>query len=120
MKIVVPIKQVATLDDEFELLDDGSGVDPDFVELDLNEWDAFSLEAALQLREQTGEDGEVVVVTVGDEEAEEALLGCLARGADRAVRVWDESLQDAEVLTVARALAAAVGRGAPDLVLCGG
>jgi electron transfer flavoprotein beta subunit len=119
MKIVVPIKQVATLDDEFELLDDGSGVDPDFVELDLNEWDAFSLEAALQLREQTGEDGEVVVVTVGDEEAEEALLGCLARGADRAVRVWDESLQDAEVLTVARALAAAVGRESPDLVLCG-
>ncbi len=118
MKIVVPIKQVAALDDEFELLDDGAGVDPDFVEFDLNEWDAFSLEAALQLHEQTGE-GEVVVVTVGDEAAEDALLGCLARGADRAVRVWDESLQDADVLAVARALAAAVGRESPDLVLCG-
>ena len=52
MKIVVPVKQVAALDDEFELLDDGSGVDPDFLEFDLNEWDAFSLEAALQLRER--------------------------------------------------------------------
>ena len=50
VKIVVPVKQVAALDDEFELLDDGAGVDPDFVEWDLNEWDAFSLEAALQLR----------------------------------------------------------------------
>ena len=119
MKIVVPVKQVAALDDEFELLDDGSGVDPDFLELDLNEWDAFSLEAALLLREQTGEDGEVVVVTVGDDEAEDALLGCLARGADRAVRVWDDSLADADVLVVARALAAAVGRESPDLVLCG-
>src|ERR1700761_1618792 len=119
MKIVVPVKQVAALDDEFELLDDGSGVDPDFLELDLNEWDAFSLEAALLLREQTGEDGEVVVVTVGDDEAEDALLGCLARGADRAVRVWDDSLADADVLAVARTLAAAVGREAPDLVLCG-
>jgi electron transfer flavoprotein beta subunit len=119
MKIVVPVKQVAALDDEFELLEDGSGVDPDFLEFDLNEWDAFSLEAALLLREQTGEDGEVVVVTVGDDEAEEALLGCLARGADRAVRVWDESLADADVLTVARVLAAAVGRESPDLVLCG-
>jgi electron transfer flavoprotein beta subunit len=118
MKIVVPVKQVAALDDEFELLDDGSGVDPDFLEFDLNEWDAFSLEAALLLREQTG-DGEVVVVTVGDNEAEDALLGCLARGADRAVRVWDESLADADVLMVARAVAAAVGRESPDLVLCG-
>jgi electron transfer flavoprotein beta subunit len=67
VKIVVPVKQVAALDDEFELLDDGSGVDPDFLELDLNEWDAFSLEAALQLRESAGDDGEVVVVTVGDD-----------------------------------------------------
>lgn len=119
MKIVVPVKQVAALDDEFELLDDGSGVDPDFLEFDLNEWDAFSLEAALLLREGTGEDAEVVVMTVGDEEAEEALLGCLARGADRAVRVWDESLADGDVLAVARALAAAVDRESPDLVLCG-
>ena len=118
MKIVVPIKQVAALDDEFELLEDGSGVDPDFLELDLNEWDAFSLEAALQLREETG-DGEVVVVTVGDDEAEEALLGCLARGADRAVRVWDDALEGADVLAVARVLAAAVQRESPDLVLCG-
>jgi electron transfer flavoprotein beta subunit len=119
MKIVVPVKQVAALDDEFELLDDGSGVDPDFLEFDLNEWDAFSLEAALQLREHSDGGGEVVVVTVGDDEADEALLGCLARGADRAVRVWDDSLEDADVLMVARALAAAVGRESPDLVLCG-
>ncbi|MGO9819757.1 MAG: electron transfer flavoprotein subunit beta/FixA family protein [Solirubrobacteraceae bacterium] len=118
MKIVVPIKQVAALDDEFELLDDGSGVDPEFLEFDLNEWDAFSLEAALQLREGSG-DGEVVVVTVGDEEAEEALLGCLARGADRALRIWDDSLEGADPLAVARVLAGAVAREAPDLVMCG-
>jgi electron transfer flavoprotein beta subunit len=118
VKIVVPVKQVAALDDEFELLDDGSGVDPDFVELDLNEWDAFSLEAALQLRESSG-DGEVVVVTVGGEDADEALLGCLARGADRAVRVWEDLLADADPLAVAKVLSAAVAREQPDLVLCG-
>ena len=39
VKIVVPVKQVAALDDEFELRDDGRGVDPDFIEWDLNEWD---------------------------------------------------------------------------------
>ncbi len=120
MKIVVPVKQVAALDEEFELLDDGSGVDPDFLEWDLNEWDTFSVEAALQIRENAGGDGhEVVVVTVGDEEAEEGLLSCLAKGADRALRIWDESLQNADALAVARVLAAAVGRESPDLVLCG-
>jgi len=117
VKIVVPVKQVVALDDDFELLGDGSGVDPDFLQFDLNEWDAFSLEAALALREDAG--GEVIVVTVGDEESEEALLGCLARGADRAARVWDESLQGADALAVARVLAATVQRESPDLVLCG-
>jgi len=117
VKVVVAVKQVAALDDEFELLEGGAGVDPDFLEWELNEWDTFSLEAALALTE--GDGGEVVVVTVGDVEADEGLLACLAKGADRAVRVWDESLADADALVVARVLAAAVDRETPDLVLCG-
>jgi electron transfer flavoprotein beta subunit len=120
MKLVVLVKQVAALDEEFELLDDRPGVDPDYLEWDLNEWDNFSLEAALQIRESAGGDGdEVVVVTVGDDEAEEGLRSCLAKGADRAIRIWDESLAGADVLAVARVLAAAVERESPDLVLCG-
>jgi electron transfer flavoprotein beta subunit len=120
MKIVVAVKQVAALDEEFELVEEGVRVDVDYLEWDLNEWDTFSLEAALQLRDAAGGDGhEVVVITVGDAEAEEALLSCLAKGADRAVRVWDEELDGADVLAVARTLAAVVEREAPDLVLCG-
>lgn len=118
MKIVVAVKSVATLDDEFELTGDASAVDPDFLEWDLNEWDGFSLEAALELREAQGE-GEVVALTVGARDAEEALLSCLARGADRGVRIWDEALEGADALAVATVLAAAVEREAPDLVLCG-
>jgi electron transfer flavoprotein beta subunit len=118
MKVVVPVKQVAVLDEEFELLEDRPGVDPDAIDWELNEWDDFSVEAALQLREAEGE-GEVVVVSVGDEEAEEGLRACLAKGADRAQRVWEESLEGADPLAVARVLAAAVERESPDLVLCG-
>jgi electron transfer flavoprotein beta subunit len=118
MKVVVPVKQVAVLADEFELLDDGSGVDPDSLDWELNEWDTFSLEAAVQLRDAAGE-GEVVAVTVGDEEAGEGLLSALAKGADRGIRVWDEELADADALAVARVLAAVVERESPDLVLCG-
>jgi electron transfer flavoprotein beta subunit len=116
VKIVVPVKQVAALDDEFEM-EDGR-VDPDFIEWELNEWDTFSLEAAQRIAEAAG-DTEVVVVSVGDEEAEEGLLACLAKGADRGIRVWDDALEGADALAVARVLAAAVEREGPDLVLCG-
>jgi electron transfer flavoprotein beta subunit len=118
MKIVVPVKQVAVLDEEFELLDDRPGVDPDAIDWELNEWDDFSVEVALQLREAAGE-GEVVVISLGDEEAEEGLRACLAKGADRAQRIWDDSLEGSDPLAVARVLAAAVERESPDLVLCG-
>jgi electron transfer flavoprotein beta subunit len=118
MKIVVPVKAVAALDDEFELTGDGAAVDPDFLEWDLNEWDSFSVEAALELREAAGE-GEVVAITIGDDDAEDALLSCLAKGADRGVRIWDDALEGADPLAVARVLAAAVERESPDLVLCG-
>jgi electron transfer flavoprotein beta subunit len=118
VKIVVPVKEVAVLDEEFDLLEDRPGVDPDAIEWDLNEWDNFSVEEALQLRDAAG-DGEVVVVSVGGEEAEEGLRACLAKGADRALRIWDDSLEGADPLAVARVLAAAVERESPDLVFCG-
>jgi electron transfer flavoprotein beta subunit len=118
VKIVVTVKEVAVLDEEFELLEDRPGVEPDAIEWDLNEWDNFSVEEALQLREAAG-DGEVVVVSVGGEEAEEGLRACLAKGADRAVRIWDDALEGADPLAVARVLAPAVARESPDLVLCG-
>ena len=80
MRIVVAVKQVAALDEEFELVD-GVRVDPDFVEWDLNEWDAFSLEAGLRIREGVGGEGdEVVVVTVGDEEGSGGVVGVFGEG----------------------------------------
>ena len=118
MKIAVAIKCVAQLDDEFELTDDGS-VDLDGFDWDLNEWDSFSLEAAIQLRDAAG-DGEVIAVTVGDEEeTEEGMLSALAKGADRGIRIWDDSLAGADALAVARVLAAAIAAEEPDLILCG-
>lgn len=117
MKILVPVKAVAKLDEDFELIEDDRAVDPDYLEHEINDWDDFSLEAALQLAEAGS--GEVVVVTIADEEADEVLMTCLAKGADRAIRVWDDDLAGADVLAVARVLAAVLARESPDLVLCG-
>lgn len=120
MKILVPIKQVAALDEDFEFRDDGRDVDPDFFLHDLNEWDNFTLEEAMRLKEGPGgENIEVVVATVGPEEAEEELRKCLAKGADRAVRVWDDSLEEADAIAVANVLAGLARKEAADLIFVG-
>ncbi|WP_254272442.1 electron transfer flavoprotein subunit beta/FixA family protein [Haloarcula marina] len=119
MKILVTVKEVAAVDDEFEL--DGLAVDDRYVTYDLNEWDEYAVETAVQIRE-AGDDVEVVAVTIGDADAEETVRQVLAKGADRAIRVWDDALAEAGLLdpaTKARVLAAVADDEDPDLVLTG-
>ena len=115
MKFVVCAKQVSVLGDEVEFTADRRDVDPDYLDQSLNEWDACATEEALRIRERLGL-GEVVAVTAGPRGPEVALRRCLAMGVDRAVRV-ESNLADP--ISVARALAQAVERESPDLVLCG-
>ena len=120
MKILVPVKRVASLDDEFELRDDGRDVDPDFCEHDLNEFDEYAIEAAVQIKEAAPEGAvEVVVLTVGPEDADDVLRKALAKGADRAIRVDDEALADADRIAIARVIARVAENEGPGLVLCG-
>lgn len=118
MKIVVAVKQIATLGDEVEFTDDERAVDPDLLDYALNDWDSFSTEEALQIRDRSGE-GEVVVVSVGDEDAEEAMRRCLAMGADRGIRIWSDTLKGADPITVGRVLADVVRGEEPDLIFAG-
>jgi electron transfer flavoprotein beta subunit len=118
MKVVVCVKQIGALGDEVEFTEDEQDVDPDYLDYALNEWDSYATEEALRLVEQAGE-GEVVVVSVGDEDAEDAMRRALAMGAERGIRIWEEELAGADPITVARALAEVVRAESPDLVLCG-
>jgi electron transfer flavoprotein beta subunit len=119
MKVLVAVKQVAALDEDFEIRADGKDVEADFLVRDLNEWDDFSLEEAVKMKEAAGTPVEVVAVCVGPEEADEALRKCLAKGADRAIRVWDESLAGADSIAIARVIAAVARREEPQLMLAG-
>jgi len=119
MKILVAVKQVAFLDDEFEMRDDGRDVDADFFEKDLNEFDHFSVEEAMLIKEAAGDAAEVVIAIIGDEDADDALRTALAKGADRGIRVWDDALADADGVAVARVLARVVEREKPDMVFTG-
>jgi electron transfer flavoprotein beta subunit len=118
VKVVVCVKQVGSLGDEVEFTDDERDVDPDYLDYALNEWDSYATEEALRLRDVSG-DGEVVAVTVGDEDAEDAMRRALAMGADRGIRIWADELAGADPVTVARALAEVIRAESPDMVLCG-
>jgi len=48
MKILVAVKQVASLEEDFEIRADGRDVEPDFLVRDLNEWDEYSLDVPLE------------------------------------------------------------------------
>ena len=119
MQLLVPVTDAATVDDEFEI--DGLVVDDRYLTYDMNEWDEYAVEAAVRIAE-AGEGVEVVTVTVGPERVEETIRQALAKGADRAVRVWDDDLAARDLLD-ARAKAALVEAVArevdPDLVLAG-
>ena len=119
MKVLVTVKEVAAVDDEFEI--DGLAIDDRYLSYDLNEWDEYAIEAAVQISEAR-EDVEVVTVTVGGPDTEETIRQALAKGADRAVRVWDDALASAGLLdpaTKATVLSAVVEEEDPDLILTG-
>jgi len=119
MKVLVTVKEVAAVEDEFEI--DGTAIDEAYLEYDLNEWDDYAIEEGVQIAESE-DDVEVVSVTIGPERAEETIRMALAKGADRAIRVWDDSLEDAELLDVeakTKMLEAVVEDEDPDLVLSG-
>jgi electron transfer flavoprotein beta subunit len=120
MKILVAVKQIAALDEDFEIRADGKDVEAEFLLRDLNEWDDFALEEAVRIREaSTGTPVEVVVVSVGPEDADETLRKCLAKGADRAIRVWEGAIEGSDPMAIAQVLAAVARREAPELLFAG-
>jgi electron transfer flavoprotein beta subunit len=83
----------------------------------MNEPDAYALEESLRLKEQHG--GEVVVCSAGPSRVAQVIREALARGADRAIHVEDDSLASADAFVVAGSLAAAMKDEKFDLILTG-
>ncbi len=116
MKILVCIKQVPQKDATLKLNESGTWIQ-DNVAYEVNEPDAYALEEALRTKEKHG--GEVVAITVGPARAQTALREALAKGADRAIHVEDESFATLDSINTARAIAAAIEGENFDLVFTG-
>jgi electron transfer flavoprotein beta subunit len=84
----------------------------------LNPWDEYAVEQALIAKEAHG--GKVTAISMGPEDAKEALKLALAMGCDEAVLVSDPGFAGADALVASRILAAAIEHvGSVDLVLFG-
>ena len=117
MNIVVCVKYVPDAQAQRRFADDHT-TDRAGVDGLLSELDEYAVEEALKLAE-AGEGTTVTVLTVGPEQAVDAVRKALQMGADAAVHVLDPAIHGSDAPATARLLAAAIGGLDHDLVLCG-
>lgn len=119
-KILVAIKHIGKILADFEIRDNAKDIDSDYLEAEFNEFDDNALEAALRLSESAcNGEAEIIAVCIGGEDAEVTVRKALAKGADRAVRVWHDGLEGADSVVIARVLAGICALEQPDMVLVG-
>ena len=116
MKILVAVKRVIDYNVQVRVKEDGSGVVTDNVKMSTNPPDDNAIEEAVKIKE-SGKAKEVVVVTVGEEKAQETLRKALAVGADRGIYVKAEGI--IEPLAVAKILQKIVDKEKPELIFMG-
>jgi len=116
-KIVVAAKYVpdATADRAFNASD--YTVDREGVDGLLSELDEHAVEQALQIVD-AGE-GDVTVVTVGPDDAGDAIRKALQMGADAGVHVNDDAIHGSDAFATSLVLAKAIEKLEYDIVLCG-
>ncbi len=95
----------------------GHDIKKDDLDYDVNDWDRFAIEEAVQMKEKLG--GKVTVVTVAPEDAESMMRECLAKGCDEAVQLWDDAFEGSDGYAVARILSSFIKERPHDLILCG-
>jgi electron transfer flavoprotein beta subunit len=116
LKIVVCVKQVP--DSAAKVVVENGRITWGDAPLVINPWDEYAVETALRQQETHG--GDVTVVSVGGEEAREALKHALAMGCTEAVLISDPGLSGADSLLTSQALAGAIRKiGGVDLAFFG-
>ena len=118
MDIVVCVKRVADTETRVRLSDGATVIDPAGVKYIVSPYDEFALEAALRTSESGGE-GLVTVMTLGEEDSQETLRAVLAAGADAAVLLRVKGSVTMDGLATAKALAAELETREEKLVLFG-
>jgi len=116
LNVIVCVKRVPDTETRIKIGDGGTAIDPTGVKYILSPYDEFAVEAALRTTEGSGE-GEVTLVTLGDDASQETLRAGLAMGADKAVLLEGEVGMDG--LATAKGLVAELDGAEAPLILFG-
>jgi len=116
MKIIVCVKQVIDTAAKISVKD--RKIDAPGSPRVMNPYDEYALEEALRIKQRQPES-EITVISLGPESFKEVLKNGLAMGADKSIHLNDPAFDDLDNLSVAQALAKAIGALSYDLILCG-
>ncbi|HET9716089.1 MAG TPA: electron transfer flavoprotein subunit beta/FixA family protein [Pseudolabrys sp.] len=116
MKILVPVKRVVDFNVKIRVKADGSGVELANIKMSMNPFDEIAVEEAIRLKE-AGKATEIVVVSIGPQQASETIRTALAMGADRGILVKADVA--VEPLSVAKILKSIIESEKAGLVIMG-
>jgi electron transfer flavoprotein beta subunit len=118
LDVVVCVKHVPeTAEAELKIDSTGKNIDKAGLVYDINEWDDYALEEAVRIKEKQG--GTVTAITIGTEDSDSTLRKCLARGADKAIRLTDPKFEGSDGYAIAKILHSVIKTLHYDLILVG-
>ncbi|MBL1101054.1 electron transfer flavoprotein subunit beta/FixA family protein [Streptomyces coffeae] len=117
LRIIVTVKYVPDATGDRRFVEDTT-TDRESVDGLLSELDEYAVEQALRIADSHA-DAEVTVLTVGPDDAMDALRKALSMGADKAVHVNDEDIHGTDAIGTSAILAKAIERTGYDLVVSG-
>ena len=116
MKILVCIKQVPDMESKFKI--NGTWYDTGDLAWRMNEYDEYSVEQAVQVKEQVG-DTDLTVLCIGPDRVKETMKKALAMGCDRGVHVQDDQMAARDPFEIASIIAQYAADKSFDLIFCG-
>jgi len=118
LNIIVCVKHVPeTAEAELKIDASGKNVERAGLVYDINEWDDYALEEAVRIREKQG--GTVTAVTIGADDSDSTLRKCLARGADKAIRMTDPKFNGSDGYAIAKILHSVIKTLPYDIIFTG-
>jgi electron transfer flavoprotein beta subunit len=114
VKIAVCIKRVPDMDVRFRIAADNVSVDQAGLKFDINDFDAWAVEAALQLKDKNA-GSEVTVISLGTDVVQETIRKALSMGADRGIHLKADNVPF-DGLAIAKALSEELKTGSYDLI----
>ncbi len=116
MKLLVTVKRVIDYNVQIRVKADGSGVEKDNVKMSMNPPDENAVEEALRIKE-AGKADEIIILSVGNDKAQETIRTALAMGADRGIHVKTDN--DLEPLAISKIISKVAEEEKPSIILMG-